>query len=48
MKTIDKVKFGDILLADMMFSDRSGSKLRPVVFLYAIGEDFVFLKMTSQ
>lgn len=32
----------------MMFSDRSGSKLRPVVFLYAIGEDFVFLKMTSQ
>ena len=48
MRNIDNAQFGDILLADVIFSDHSGSKIRPVIFLYAMGEDIVALKMTSQ
>jgi hypothetical protein len=48
MKTIDNAQFGDILLADVIFNDHSGSKIRPVVFLYAMSEDIVVLKITSQ
>ena len=48
MKNIDNAQFGDILLAEIIFSDNSGSKIRPVVFLYAEGEDYTVLKITSQ
>ncbi|MDR0649884.1 MAG: hypothetical protein LBG59_00310 [Candidatus Peribacteria bacterium] len=48
MRNIDNAQFGDILLADVIFSDHSGSKIRPVVFLYTMGEDIVVLKITSQ
>lgn len=48
MRTTDNFSFGDIVLADIEFTDKSGSKLRPVLVLYKNREDITVLKMTSQ
>lgn len=48
MKSTDKFIFWDIILAEYVFSDNSGSKLRPVLVLFCDWEDYTVLKITSQ
>lgn len=48
MKTVDKRCFGDIILADVLFTDGQWSKLRPVLVLYNNEEDYTILKISSQ
>lgn len=48
MKNIDNFTFWDIALANVIFTDGSDSKLRPVLILYANGNDYTILKMSSQ
>ena len=48
MKITDKRTFGDILLAELTFTDWSWSKLRPVLVLYRNWDDYTILKISSQ
>ncbi|USN57741.1 MAG: type II toxin-antitoxin system PemK/MazF family toxin [Candidatus Peribacteria bacterium] len=48
MKSIDNFTFGDIILADYVFSDNSDSKLRPVLVLFRDGDDYTVMKITSK
>ena len=48
MKITDKRQFGDIVLADIIFTDWTWSKLRPVLILYNNWNDYTILKMSSQ
>lgn len=48
MKITDKRIFGDILLAELTFTDGSWSKLRPVLVLYSNWDDYTILKISSQ
>jgi len=47
MKNTDNLKFGDIVIADLPFSDGSKSKIRPVLVLAKDKNDYLIMKISS-
>lgn len=47
MNNIDNLKFGDIVLADLPFSDGSQTKIRPVLILLKDRYDYLVMKVSS-
>lgn len=47
MKIIDNFSFGDIIIARIPFSDKSNTKIRPVLVLAKDRDDYLLMKISS-